>query len=104
VNLKQHHFLVVEFDGYLDHTTRRAFISDRHGDYELTLTGFTLLRLANDQIARDFGKVIEKVRDMERLCGLRTRWRLVCERRANWRICRSRTDNRDRRYGDARLR
>jgi very-short-patch-repair endonuclease len=64
--------LAVEFDGYPDHTTRRAFISDRHRDYELTLSGFTVLRLANDEIAQDFGKAIEKIRDVVRLCRSRT--------------------------------
>jgi very-short-patch-repair endonuclease len=65
--------LAVELDGYPDHTTRRAFVSDRHRDYELTLSGFTVLRLANDEIAQDFGKAIEKIRDMVRLCRSRTR-------------------------------
>jgi very-short-patch-repair endonuclease len=59
--------LVVEFDGYPDHSTRGAFISDRHRDYELALTGFTVLRLANEEIAQDFGRAIEKIRDMVRL-------------------------------------
>jgi very-short-patch-repair endonuclease len=59
--------LVVELDGYPDHTTRRAFISDRHRDYELALSGFTVLRLANDEVAQDFGRAIEKIRDLVRL-------------------------------------
>jgi very-short-patch-repair endonuclease len=59
--------LVVELDGYPDHTTRRAFIGDRHRDYELTLSGFTVLRLANEEVAQDFGRAIEKIRDLVRL-------------------------------------
>jgi very-short-patch-repair endonuclease len=59
--------LVVELDGYPDHTTRRAFITDRHRDYELALSGFTVLRLANDEVAQDFGRAIEKIRDLVRL-------------------------------------
>jgi very-short-patch-repair endonuclease len=59
--------LVVELDGYADHATRRAFIGDRHRDYELMLSGFTVLRLANDEVVQDFGRAIEKIRDLVRL-------------------------------------
>jgi very-short-patch-repair endonuclease len=59
--------LVVELDGYSDHATRRAFIGDRHRDYELALSGYTVLRLANDEIVQDFGRAIEKIRDLVRL-------------------------------------
>jgi very-short-patch-repair endonuclease len=59
--------LVVELDGYPDHATRRAFINDRHRDYELTLSGYTVLRLANDEVVQDFGRGIEKIRDLVRL-------------------------------------
>jgi very-short-patch-repair endonuclease len=59
--------LVVELDGYGDHATRRAFIGDRHRDYELVLSGYTVLRLANDEVVQDFGRAIEKIRDLVRL-------------------------------------
>jgi very-short-patch-repair endonuclease len=59
--------LVVELDGYPDHSTRRAFIGDRHRDYELMLSGYTVLRLANDEVAQDYGRAIEKIRDLVRL-------------------------------------
>lgn len=59
--------LVVELDGYPDHSTRRAFIGDRHRDYELALSGYTVLRLANDEIMQDYGRAIEKIRDLVRL-------------------------------------
>jgi len=59
--------LVVELDGYPDHTTRRAFIGDRHRDYELALSGYIVLRLANEEIAQDFGRAIEKIRNLVRL-------------------------------------
>lgn len=59
--------LVVELDGYRDHATRRAFIGDRHRDYELVLSGYTVLRLANDEVVQDFGRAIEKIRDLVRL-------------------------------------
>jgi very-short-patch-repair endonuclease len=59
--------LVVELDGYADHATRGTFISDRHRDYELTLSGYTVLRLANDEVMQDFGRALEKIRDLVRL-------------------------------------
>jgi very-short-patch-repair endonuclease len=59
--------LVVELDGYADHATRRAFIGDRHRDYELMLSGYTVLRLANDEVVQDFGRAVEKIRDLVRL-------------------------------------
>jgi very-short-patch-repair endonuclease len=59
--------LVVELDGYPDHATRGAFIRDRHRDYELALSGYTVLRLANDEVVQDFGRAIEKIRDLVRL-------------------------------------
>jgi very-short-patch-repair endonuclease len=59
--------LVVELDGYADHATRRAFMGDRHRDYELMLSGYTVLRLANDEVVQDFGRAIEKIRDLVRL-------------------------------------
>lgn len=59
--------LVVELDGYESHSNRRAFAQDRHRDYELALTGYTVLRLANEEIAQDCEKAIEKIRDIVRL-------------------------------------
>jgi hypothetical protein len=59
--------LVVELDGYPDHATRRAFIADRHRDYELALSGYTVLRLANEEVVQDYGRAIEKIRDLVRL-------------------------------------
>ncbi len=56
--------LVVELDGYVDHARRDSFVSDRHRDYELTLSGYTVLRLANDEVHRDVEKAIDKIRDV----------------------------------------
>ncbi|MFG1421538.1 endonuclease domain-containing protein [Roseixanthobacter liquoris] len=58
--------LVVELDGYADHGTRAAFVRDRHRDYELTLSGYTVLRLPNDEIVRDCWLALEKIRDLVR--------------------------------------
>jgi very-short-patch-repair endonuclease len=59
--------LVVELDGYPDHGSLRAFMMDRHRDYELTLSGYTVLRIANHEIAQDIAKAIEKIRDLVQL-------------------------------------
>jgi very-short-patch-repair endonuclease len=59
--------LVVELDGYGSHGNRTAFMYDRHRDYELTLSGYTVLRLANDEVVQDCDKAIEKIRDLVRL-------------------------------------
>jgi very-short-patch-repair endonuclease len=64
--------LVVELDGYESHGNRSAFMYDRHRDYELALSGYTVLRLANDEIAQDIEKAIEKIRDLVKLCRART--------------------------------
>lgn len=66
-----HGRLVVELDGYGSHGNRAAFMYDRHRDYELTLSGYTVLRLANDEIAQDIGKAVEKIRDIVQLCRRR---------------------------------
>jgi very-short-patch-repair endonuclease len=63
--------LVVELDGYESHGSRAAFMYDRHRDYELALSGYTVLRLANDEIAQDIAKAVEKIRDLVKLCRMR---------------------------------
>ncbi|HEY0331647.1 MAG TPA: DUF559 domain-containing protein [Rhodopseudomonas sp.] len=68
-----HGRLVIELDGYGSHGNRAAFMYDRHRDYELTLSGYTVLRLANDEIAQDVGKAIEKIRDIVHLCRERSK-------------------------------
>jgi very-short-patch-repair endonuclease len=64
--------LVVELDGYSSHGNRAAFMYDRHRDYELTLSGYTVLRLANDEITQDIEKSLEKIRDLVQFCRTRT--------------------------------
>ena len=59
--------LVVELDGYESHGGRAAFALDRHRDYELMASGYVVLRLANDEIAQDCEKALEKIRDLARL-------------------------------------
>jgi very-short-patch-repair endonuclease len=63
--------LVVELDGYDSHGNRAAFMHDRHRDYELALSGYTVLRLANDEVAQDIARAVEKIRDLVDLCRTR---------------------------------
>jgi very-short-patch-repair endonuclease len=63
--------LAVELDAYATHGGRLAFLYDRNRDYELALSGYTVLRLANDEIEQDIEKAVEKVRDLVRLCRRR---------------------------------
>lgn len=58
---------IVELDGYESHGSRSSFARDRHRDYELMLSGYVVLRLANDEIAQDCEKALEKIRDLARL-------------------------------------
>jgi very-short-patch-repair endonuclease len=63
--------LAVELDGWGSHGNRMAFMQDRHRDYELAMSGYTVLRLTNDEIAQDMEKAIEKIRDLVILCRRR---------------------------------
>ena len=63
--------LAVELDGWGSHGNRMAFMQDRHRDYELAMSGYTVLRLTNDEIAQDMEKAIEKIRDLVVLCRRR---------------------------------
>lgn len=59
--------VVVELDGFADHGTRSAFMQDRNRDYELTSSGYVVLRLVNEEVAQDLAKAIEKIRDVVRI-------------------------------------
>jgi very-short-patch-repair endonuclease len=59
--------IVVELDGFADHGRLSAFLADRHRDYELMLSGYTVLRLANEEVARDLERAVEKIRDLVRM-------------------------------------
>jgi hypothetical protein len=56
--------LVVELDNYIDHARRDAFVEDRQRDYELLLSGYSVLRLADDEIRRNVDEAIDKIRDL----------------------------------------
>lgn len=56
--------VIVEIDGWETHGNRGAFVSDRHRDYELVVSGFLVLRLTNDEILHDAAKAVDKIRDV----------------------------------------
>jgi very-short-patch-repair endonuclease len=58
--------IVVEVDGWEMHGTRWAFASDRRRDYELALSGYTVLRLTNDEVLTDSALAVDKIRDLVR--------------------------------------
>ena len=56
--------VVVEVDGYEFHSDRHAFSLDRRRDYELTVSGYLVLRLPHDEIIEDVVLAVEKIRDV----------------------------------------
>lgn len=68
--------LVIEIDGYRTHSSRTAFGHDRHRDYELLLSGYRVLRLPHDEVMTTIDEVIEKIRNVVRLCRQITKEKL----------------------------
>lgn len=58
---------VVEVDGYYYHNNSIAFASDRDRDYRLLVSGYRVLRLTHDEVVRDVGLAVEKIRDVVNL-------------------------------------
>lgn len=58
--------VVVEVDGYSHHASQRSFVSDRHRDYELLISGYVVLRLTHSEAAVDPLLAMEKIRDVVR--------------------------------------
>lgn len=58
--------VVVEVDGYDDHGNRIAFLEDRNRDYELLISGYIVLRIAQDEVVNDLEIAVEKIRDVVR--------------------------------------
>ncbi len=60
--------LIVEIDGFKFHGNKYAFSHDRNKDYELTISGFTVLRIPHDEVMQDILLAIEKIRDVAAFC------------------------------------
>ena len=61
--------LVIEVDSYKYHSNKYAFNKDRNRDYELIISGYTILRIPHDEIIEDVQLVIEKIRNVVRFCN-----------------------------------
>ena len=64
--------LVVEVHGYEYHTSPRAFATDRQRDFELTLSGYRILRLTHDEIMHALPSALEKIRQLVTADGVST--------------------------------
>ncbi|NJP09885.1 MAG: DUF559 domain-containing protein [Leptolyngbyaceae cyanobacterium RU_5_1] len=58
--------VVVEVDGYRHHGNAFAFGADRHRDYELLISGYSVLRMPHDEVVNDVEIAVEKIRDVVR--------------------------------------
>jgi very-short-patch-repair endonuclease len=56
--------LAVETDGYGYHRGRQAFRDDRHRDLELRARGLEVVRLSEEQVTDEPGRVAEVLREM----------------------------------------
>ncbi len=60
--------LVIEVDGYKYHSKRVAFSQDRNRDYELIISGYTVLRLDHTEVMNNVYLVLNKIKDVVRYC------------------------------------
>jgi very-short-patch-repair endonuclease len=58
--------LIIEVDGWETHGNRATFETDRHRDYELSLSNYLVLRITNEEIMEDVQLALEKIRDAVR--------------------------------------
>lgn len=56
--------LAVEVDGYRYHRGRHAFAADRHRDFELSATGWRILRLTHEEVIEALPSSLNKLRAM----------------------------------------
>jgi hypothetical protein len=58
--------VAVELDGP-EHRARATYRADRHRDYELLRAGYHVLRIPNEEVSEDYGRALDKIRDVARL-------------------------------------
>ncbi len=58
--------VVIELDGP-EHRARATYRADRHRDYELLRAGYHVLRIPNEEVSEDYGRALDKIRDIARL-------------------------------------
>ncbi|MGC1272817.1 MAG: DUF559 domain-containing protein [Planctomycetaceae bacterium] len=66
--------VIVEVDGYGFHSSPAAFNADRYRDYELTLSGYLVLRLPHDGVVADVDLAVERIREF---VSFRTRYPFI---------------------------
>ena len=54
--------LIIEFDGYVVHSSKGAFESDRHRQNQLVLAGYRVLRFTWQQLKDDPAAVVREIR------------------------------------------
>jgi len=59
--------VVVEIDGYRNHSSRAIFNQDRQRDYELLLSGYRVLRLPHDEVMANVELALTKIRQVVHL-------------------------------------
>ncbi len=59
--------VIVEVDGYYWHSTPSAFHADRYRDYELSLSGYLVLRLPHDWVVEDPARACQQIVDFVQL-------------------------------------
>ena len=55
--------VVIEIDG-ADHRSQHKYIKDRERDYRLTMSGYTVLRVTNDEVFLTPDSVVDKIRNV----------------------------------------
>lgn len=59
--------LIVEVDSYQLHNNRFVFANDRHRDYELMVSDYRVLRITDEEAAKDTASAVAKIRQLVRL-------------------------------------
>ena len=59
--------VIVEIDGYYWHSSQFQFSFDRRRDYELLLSGFSVMRIPHDELLSDLSLAVENIRRLVQL-------------------------------------
>lgn len=57
---------IIELDGFATHGDRASFQTDRHRDYELSISNYLVVRITNEEVDEDLAIAVEKIRDVLR--------------------------------------
>jgi len=59
--------VIVEVDGYYWHSSKFQFSFDRRRDYELLLSGYSVVRIPHDELLADLESTVQKIRRVVQL-------------------------------------